>query len=273
MREGENLVDRIDRQGPKAFVDFLDRSGKLMILHNRIRQYTGTFDSGSSALPPGRCFNGIAAFPFHIALPCHFETLYSPALQLAMETSMTGKPPVYRFLTKDEGDGRLRKVGAVWATAKADVFSVSIDLEGAGERINFMMVPNKQPVSDAWHGSPPKLKFLDVAQELTDRIVEMIESNNGKVPWKREWNPDECAGPQAPVNAFTGNIYHGMNSLWLGLDARAMISADPPWATFKQAADEHCHVKKGLKSVLGIFYKPIEFEIKRRKKGHARSRS
>lgn len=31
-------------------------------------------------------------------------------------------------------------------------------------------------------------------------------------------------------------------------------------ATFKQAADEHCHVKKGAKSVLGIFYKPLEVE-------------
>ena len=110
----------------------------------------------------------------------------------------------------------------------------------------------------AWKSTKPaQHAFRDVAQELTDRIAEMIESS-GKVPRKREWDSSKCAGPQAPVNAFTGEPYHGMNSVWFGLDPRAIISSDPRWATFKQAADEHCHVKKGAKSVLGIFYKPLE---------------
>lgn len=87
----------------------------------------------------------------------------------------------------------------------------------------------------------------------------MIEST-GRVPWKREWNPDLCAGPQAPVNAFTGSLYHGSNALFLGIDPKAITTGDPRWATFKQAADEHCHVKKGAKSSLGIFYKPLEVE-------------
>lgn len=61
-----------------------------------------------------------------------------------MENPMSkGQRPVFRFLTKDEGDEQLHEIGAVWATAKADVFSVSLDLEGTGEKINFMMVPNK----------------------------------------------------------------------------------------------------------------------------------
>ncbi len=103
-----------------------------------------------------------------------------------------------------------------------------------------------------------RTEFRDVAQELTDRIAEMIEST-GKVPWKREWDPSKCAGPQAPVNAFTRELYHGINALSFGLDPRAIVSGDPRWATFKQAADEHCHVKKGGKSVLGIFYKLKRF--------------
>jgi antirestriction protein ArdC len=106
---------------------------------------------------------------------------------------------------------------------------------------------------------PAQHAFRDVAQELTDRIAVMIESS-GKVPWKREWDPSKCAGPQAPVNAFTGGFYHGVNSLMFGLDPRAIITGDPRWATFKQAADQHCHIKKGAKSVLGIFYRPLEIE-------------
>jgi antirestriction protein ArdC len=110
----------------------------------------------------------------------------------------------------------------------------------------------------AWKSSKTE-GFRDVAQELTDRIITMIE-NGGKIPWKREWDSSKCAGPQAPVNAFTGELYHGMNSLSFGLDPRAIVTADPRWATFKHAADEHCHVKKGAKSVLGIYYKPLEIE-------------
>jgi hypothetical protein len=102
-------------------------------------------------------------------------------------------------------------------------------------------------------------EFRDVAQELTNRIAEMIEAT-GKVPWKREWDPSKCAGPQAPINAFTGDMYHGINDLMFSLDPRAIVSGDPRWATFKQAADEDCQVKKGSKGVLGVFYKKLEVE-------------
>lgn len=112
----------------------------------------------------------------------------------------------------------------------------------------------------------PAWKAGDVAQELTDRVAEMIESS-GKVPWKREWDPSKCAGPQAPVNAFTGELYHGFNSLYFGLDPRAIMSGDPRWATFKQAAAAQCHVKTGAKSVLGIFYKTLEIDDEKAEDG------
>ena len=99
----------------------------------------------------------------------------------------------------------------------------------------------------------------DIAAELTERIATLIEQT-GKVPWKREWDPAKCAGPQAPVNAFTGELYHGINALMFGLDARPIISGDPRWATFKQAQDAGCHITKGAKAVLGVFYKPLEIE-------------
>jgi hypothetical protein len=54
-----------------------------------------------------------------------------------------GQPPAFRFLTKDEGNEQLHEIGQAWATAKADCFSVSLDLEGTGEKIRFLMVPNK----------------------------------------------------------------------------------------------------------------------------------
>ncbi len=46
-------------------------------------------------------------------------------------------------------------------------------------------------------------EFRDVAQELTNRIVVVIEGT-GKLPWKQEWDSSKCAGPQAPVDDFIG---------------------------------------------------------------------
>ena len=74
-----------------------------------------------------------------------------------------------------------------------------------------------------------KQEYRDVAQALTDRITLMIELHR-QVPWKREWDPSKCAGPQAPVNAFTHDLYHGVNALSFGLDHRAIITEfGPPW--------------------------------------------
>jgi hypothetical protein len=56
---------------------------------------------------------------------------------------MSKAPPAFRLLTKNEGDEGLTEIGQVWKTSKADVFSVVLDLEGTGERISFMMMPNK----------------------------------------------------------------------------------------------------------------------------------
>ena len=104
-----------------------------------------------------------------------------------------------------------------------------------------------------------KHEFREAAQELTCQIIQVIEAT-GKLPYQHEWDPLRCIGPQAPVNAFTGEPYHGSDALFFGMDARALTSGDPRWATFTQAADEHCHVRKGAKSILGIFYKPLEIE-------------
>jgi len=57
---------------------------------------------------------------------------------------MPGKRPTWRFLTKDNG-GQLQELGAAWATSKADVFSVTLDLEGTGEKIKFLMVKADRP--------------------------------------------------------------------------------------------------------------------------------
>lgn len=106
----------------------------------------------------------------------------------------------------------------------------------------------------------------DAAQELVDRIAAIIEQT-GKVPWKREWDPSKCSGPQAPVNAATGELYHGINVLILGLDMRSISTGDPRWATYRQAQEKGWQVKKGSKATVAFFYKPQEIEDERAEEG------
>jgi hypothetical protein len=70
------------------------------------------------------------------------------------EIIMPGQRPAWRFLTKD-GDGKLHELGAAWATSKADVFGVTLDLEGTGEKIKFLMVKADRPKQRAQSDSAP----------------------------------------------------------------------------------------------------------------------
>lgn len=49
----------------------------------------------------------------------------------------------FRFLTKPEGSDQFEEIGQAWVTAKAECFSVSIDLENTGEKLRFLMVANR----------------------------------------------------------------------------------------------------------------------------------
>jgi antirestriction protein ArdC len=90
----------------------------------------------------------------------------------------------------------------------------------------------------------------DIYQEVTDRIVSALE--RGTVPWRRPWNAE--AGQ--PRNAFDNRPYNGVNALLLGLSEYG----DPRWATFKAIKAHGGHVRKGERSALVVFFKPLEVE-------------
>jgi antirestriction protein ArdC len=90
-------------------------------------------------------------------------------------------------------------------------------------------------------------------QEFADRIVAELEK--GIKPWVRPWEPDKCAGPQAPLNPTTDQHYHGINILILAMHPLALMTADPRWMTYQQAAEKKWQVKKGEKSTSIFFTK------------------
>jgi antirestriction protein ArdC len=105
----------------------------------------------------------------------------------------------------------------------------------------------------------------DPIQETANRIIEALES--GVKPWVRPWDEDKCGGPQAPLNPTTGAHYHGINTLILGMDARAFMTGDPRWMTYLQAQEKGFQVRKGEKSTTIFFTKPYEIDDEKADEG------
>ena len=107
----------------------------------------------------------------------------------------------------------------------------------------------------------------DHYQEVTDRIIAALEA--GTPPWRRPWDPDKTGGPAMPRNAATGQRYRGINVLTFGMSALAFSSADPRWATYKQAEDQGWQVRKGERGTTGYFFKRLELRDASRPEGDA----
>jgi antirestriction protein ArdC len=85
---------------------------------------------------------------------------------------------------------------------------------------------------------------------LVTKLIDAMESDPGSwtQPWRRA----------LPANAVTGRRYSGSNILLLGWTAGEHGYASSRWATYKQWAEAGCHVRKGEKSSVVVFYKSLE---------------
>ena len=95
----------------------------------------------------------------------------------------------------------------------------------------------------------------DLYQEVTDRIVTMIEA--GAAPWRKPWTTPRLPGvPALPVNAATGQPYHGINVLLLL--PLSMLFGDPRWCSYRQAEARGWQVRQGERGTPICFYKLLE---------------
>ena len=104
---------------------------------------------------------------------------------------------------------------------------------------------------------PRKVQSFDIHQEITNRIVDAIETaGDFRLPWIKNTGGSFAR----PVNVASKNPYNGVNvvSLWV-----SALAADYPsniWGTYRQWQEKDCQVRKGEKSSLVIFYKSYEVE-------------
>lgn len=92
----------------------------------------------------------------------------------------------------------------------------------------------------------------DIRQEVTDKIVEALES--GTAPWVKPWTGNALDG--APHN-LSGHVYRGINVLLLTLAQMNRGYATSQWMTYNQAKKEGGQVRKGERSTTVVLYKII----------------
>jgi len=92
--------------------------------------------------------------------------------------------------------------------------------------------------------APPAPPKRDFRQEVTDRIITMLE--DGVAPWQKPWNPTE-ASVGMPFNPTTERSYRGGNAIHLMATGMRQGYDDPRWMTYKQAADRGWQVRRGEK--------------------------
>lgn len=85
-----------------------------------------------------------------------------------------------------------------------------------------------------------------VYEMVTNRILEQLEK--GVIPWRKTWRGSE------PRNFVTQKPYRGINTLLLPYGGE--------YLTFLQAKEAGGSVKKGEKSSMIVFYKPLKIEDK-----------
>lgn len=94
---------------------------------------------------------------------------------------------------------------------------------------------------------------MDINQIITDKIINLLK--RGTVKTGARWTGGKACG--LPVNAKSGERYHGINVLVLWAEMADKSYASSQWLTFKQAADMGANVRTGEKSVMCVYYRTI----------------
>lgn len=101
--------------------------------------------------------------------------------------------------------------------------------------------------------------MADIYQAITDRILDSLQQ--GYLPGVgKPWDSSKRI-PNVPCNAASGRQYSGINVPLLWSEAEKRGFSQDRWLTFRQAKEAGGTVRKGEKSTLACFYKPMRREV------------
>lgn len=95
----------------------------------------------------------------------------------------------------------------------------------------------------------------DIYQEVTDKIVTLMEQGARAEDWVMPWTGVNAG---LPFNAVTGKTYRGINVPLLWCQASAAGHETNQWASYKQWLERGAQVRKGEKGTMIVFYRAIE---------------
>ena len=99
-------------------------------------------------------------------------------------------------------------------------------------------------------------KKADIRQEITDEIIELLES--GDVDFNLGFDFTDGL----PMNAATGLNYSGVNIFKLSMEKRKRGFLRNKWLTFKQAQDLGGYVRKGETGIRAVKYGRYDAKVK-----------
>jgi antirestriction protein ArdC len=95
---------------------------------------------------------------------------------------------------------------------------------------------------------------MDIRQIVTDKIIALLE--RGTTSTGPRWTGSKTTG--LPINAKSGEPYHGINVLLLWAEMAEKGYSSSQWLTYKQAADLGGQVRKGEKSLMCVYYQTVQ---------------
>lgn len=111
----------------------------------------------------------------------------------------------------------------------------------------------------------PRHDVSSPAQTITDAIIARLEA--GTRPWQRPWTGTAASRP----TRWQGDLYRGINAIWLALIADLRGFTSPFWMTYRQASELGGQVRRGEKSTIAVFYKSYGKQVEDRETGEDRT--
>jgi antirestriction protein ArdC len=107
-----------------------------------------------------------------------------------------------------------------------------------------------------------KSKF-DIYEAVTNQVLEALDRDI--MPWRKPWVSRNGLGGDVVAmhkNFASKRPYRGINPFLLEITALTRGYSSPYWLSFKQAKEKGGQVRKGEKSTLVVFWKPMQYSPK-----------
>jgi len=98
-------------------------------------------------------------------------------------------------------------------------------------------------------------KINEIKEKVTQQVIDSLEEQG--TLWSKTWTP------ALPISHASNKVYTGINFVILTLITMNKGYTSNRWITFKECNKQGGSIKKGEKSVMITFYKPLEVKDKK----------